>query len=140
MLVLDTDTITLLQRDTSPEATTLKRRLAASGEPVTATIISFEEQVRGWMAYLARQPLPRQPIAYARLRELLEYFAANLVADFSMAAADEFARLRAVPVRIGSMDLKIAAIALSQDATVVSRNLRDFQKVPGLRVVDLTRP
>lgn len=40
--------------------------------------------------------------------------------------------------RIGTMDLKIAAIALANDATLLSRNLRDFGKVPGLRVEDWT--
>lgn len=32
------------------------------------------------------------------------------------------------------MDLKIASIAISHDAMLLSRNLRDFRKVPGLNV------
>jgi tRNA(fMet)-specific endonuclease VapC len=34
------------------------------------------------------------------------------------------------------MDLKIASIVLAHDATLLSRNLRDFQQVPNLRVED----
>lgn len=34
------------------------------------------------------------------------------------------------------MDLKIVAIALVQDALLLSSNLRDFRQVPGLRVED----
>jgi tRNA(fMet)-specific endonuclease VapC len=55
-------------------------------------------------------------------------------------AATEFARLLSPRLRIGTMDLKIAAIALTQDATVLTKNLKDFGRVPGLRVEDWTRP
>jgi tRNA(fMet)-specific endonuclease VapC len=37
------------------------------------------------------------------------------------------------------MDLKIAAIVLAQDATLLTRNLPDFRKVPRLKIADWTR-
>jgi predicted nucleic acid-binding protein len=37
------------------------------------------------------------------------------------------------------MDLKIAAIALSQDGVLLSSNLKDFNQVPNLRVEDSTK-
>jgi tRNA(fMet)-specific endonuclease VapC len=55
---------------------------------------------------------------------------------FDERAAAEFARLRKAKVRIGSMDLKIASNAPVHDALLLSANLRDFEKVPGLRVED----
>ena len=50
--------------------------------------------------------------------------------------ADIFQELRKQRIRIGTMDLKIASIVLAYNATLLSRNLRDFQQVPGLRVED----
>jgi predicted nucleic acid-binding protein len=40
----------------------------------------------------------------------------------------------------GTMDLKIAAIVLSHDGTLLSKNLSDFRKVPRLKVADWTLP
>jgi tRNA(fMet)-specific endonuclease VapC len=60
------------------------------------------------------------------------------VLAFDEAAAAVFQRLRRTRLRIGTMDLKIAAIVLSRDATLLSRNLADFRQVPGLRVEDWT--
>jgi tRNA(fMet)-specific endonuclease VapC len=55
---------------------------------------------------------------------------------FDARAADEFDLLRRLKVRIGSIDLKIACIALVHNVLLLSANLRDFQQVPGLRVED----
>lgn len=45
-----------------------------------------------------------------------------------------FHRLKAERVRVGTMDLKIAAVCMAHDVLLLSRNLADFQQVPGLRV------
>ncbi|NUQ61540.1 MAG: hypothetical protein HUU20_03565 [Pirellulales bacterium] len=37
-------------------------------------------------------------------------------------------------LQIGTLDLKIASIALEHGATLLSANTRDFDQVPGLRV------
>jgi tRNA(fMet)-specific endonuclease VapC len=57
---------------------------------------------------------------------------------FEDPAVAEFKRLKQSKIRIGTMDLRIASIALANTATVISRNLRDFQRVPGLHVEDWT--
>jgi tRNA(fMet)-specific endonuclease VapC len=93
--------------------------------------------VRGWMAYIARaKSLSQQIEAYRRLRGHLDNYRQILVVHFDAAAAAEFQKLRRARIRIGTMDLKIAAIARSRGATLLSCNLRDFQKVPGLLVED----
>jgi tRNA(fMet)-specific endonuclease VapC len=58
------------------------------------------------------------------------------VLSWDTAAADISQDLRRQRIRIGTMDLKIASIVLAHNATLLSRNLRDFHQVPGLRVED----
>lgn len=69
----------------------------------------------------------------------LEPFAGRVL-PFDETAAREYGAIRAdLEVRghmIGDRDCMIAAIARSRRLKVVTRNLRDFQRVVGLRVVD----
>ncbi len=71
---------------------------------------------------------------------MLSNFYEAQVLPFDEAAASIFDEMRRRKVRVGSMDLRIASIALSQDMTVLSRNLSDFGRVPGLSVEDWTLP
>ena len=137
MLILDTDHLGEYQKGTSAEALRLKQRLNETSEPFGTTIITVEEVMRGWMAAIRRTSDPiRQISAYAKLRQLFRFFATWDVHDWSTAAATEFSALKAAKTRIGTMDLKIASIALANDATLLSRNIVDFQNVPGLRVIN----
>jgi tRNA(fMet)-specific endonuclease VapC len=140
MLVLDTDTSSIIQRAEGQEYGRLISRLPASDPlSVHVTILSFEEQARGWLTFLARaRPVERQIEAYRRLRALLREFASRRVLDFDEQAAQHFGRLTTARIRIGTMDLKIAAVAMANGAKLLSRNLRDFRKVPGLDVEDWT--
>ena len=76
----------------------------------------------------------RQVNAYTELVALLDFFSRWSVLPFEQNAATRFEQLRGDGVRIGSMDLKIACIALVHNALVLTANLRDFQRVPELRV------
>jgi tRNA(fMet)-specific endonuclease VapC len=137
MLVLDTDHLTEFQKGTSPEARRLKQRLADSADAYATTIISVEEIMRGWMAALRRIQDPRQQIkAYAKLRQLFRFFATWNVLEWDDRAVDEFEALKQAKTRIGTMDLKIASICRAVDCTLLSRNRKDFDNVPGLRVED----
>ena len=137
MLILDTDHVVEYQKGGSPEAQRLKARLDEAIEPYGTTIITVEEIMRGWLAAIRRTGDPfRQINAYSKLRLLFRTFATWNVFDWTTAAAAEFAALKRARTRGGTMDLKIASIAISNDATLLSRNLRDFENIPGLRVAD----
>lgn len=132
MVVLDTDHMSLLEWANVRDSTPLLTRLAAlpPAEMVT-TIISYEEQKREWMAYLARtHSMTHQVEAYRRLRRQLENYCRTPVLAFDEQAAVTLQRLRRARIRIGTMDLKIAAIALSHDAMLLSRILADFRQRP----------
>jgi len=141
MILLDTDHITLLQR-AGPLGDKIRARLhllALADHPPT-TIITYEEQIRGWTAELARaKTLATQIEVYDRLRATLNYFSATEIADFDIAAATIYQQLIKRKIRIGTMDLKIAAIALSRGDTLWTRNATDYAKVPDLHILDATR-
>ncbi len=61
------------------------------------------------------------------------------VLSFSDEAQECFDELRKRRIRIGTMDLRIASIALVEGATVLTANTRDFEKVSGLMIEDWTR-
>jgi tRNA(fMet)-specific endonuclease VapC len=136
MILLDTDHLSVLKYPESSQRTRLEGRLAASSDrDIATTIVNAEEQMRGWLAEINRLRAIHQQIpAYERLLKLLEFLSEIPVIPFDVHAADEFDRFRGMKVRIGSMDLKIACIALIRNALLLSANLRDFQQVPGLRV------
>ncbi len=140
MFVLDTDRLTLLEWGSGAIGQHLHERIRAlpEGEVVT-TIITFEEQTRGWLAFQARaRTLQQQVDAYRKLKRHLDIYLRIQVLEFDAEVAAEFERLQRLRLRIGTMDLKIAAIALTHDATVLTRNFKDFSRVPGLRVEDWT--
>ena len=101
--------------------------------------LSYEEQMWGWMAYLAQsRSVAQQVVAYGRLLQHLDNYRRIPVLAFDEAAAVVFQRLRRTRLRVGTIDLKIAAIVLSRDALLLSKNLTDFGQVPGLQIEDWT--
>ncbi len=134
LYLLDTDLMSLLQRQ-SPEAKLFRSRLLKQNH--ATTIITFEEQMRGWLAWLSRaKTLAEQVDRYGKLKTALDQYTQFLVVDFDDNAARVFFQLQKAHRRIGTMDLKIAAIAIANNATLLSRNLKDFGKIPSLKVED----
>jgi tRNA(fMet)-specific endonuclease VapC len=113
--------------------------MKATTEECVATVISYEEQCRGWLASIAKAGrLSEQIIGYRKLLLQLRNYCAIRVMEFDERAAAEFQFLKKGKLRIGTMDLKIASITLASNATLLTRNSRDFRKVPGLKIDDWT--
>jgi tRNA(fMet)-specific endonuclease VapC len=140
MYVLDSDHLSILQRERGPEFDILVKRCA--GFPASdffVTIISFHEQVNGWTKYISRarnaHALTR---GYTELEGILDSFARAQVLPFSSAAADVYDDLRKRRVRVGAMDLRIASIVVANQMTLLTRNTVDFERVPDLAIEDWT--
>lgn len=133
MIFLDTDHVSILQRR-SDACDRLFRKLNQAVEVPMTSVITLEEQSRSWITEIGRRrDVSDQVTPYRRLIELFEFFHEWDVLPFCSASAQRFTALRADRVRIASSDLKIASIALVNDALLLTANTRDFEKVPGLR-------
>jgi tRNA(fMet)-specific endonuclease VapC len=95
--------------------------------------------MRGWMAYLGRaRTIAAQFDAYGRLLQHLNNYREIALLAFDEVAAAEFQRLKKLRPRLAAMDLKIAAIVLSNNATLLTRNRQDFGQIPDLKIEDWT--
>jgi tRNA(fMet)-specific endonuclease VapC len=133
MIILDTDHVSILQRQSAARESLLGKLNAAIDVPMTSAI-TLEEQSRSWIAEIGRlRDVSDQVNPYRRLVDLFEFFSEWDVVPFCTQSAEQFKDLRASRVRIASTDLKIASIAVVNDALLLTANSRDFEKVPGLR-------
>jgi tRNA(fMet)-specific endonuclease VapC len=76
----------------------------------------------------------KQIPAYRELTGLIEFFSYWTILPFDTSAASKFRQFRSQKCRAGSMDLKIASIAVSRDCVLLTANTRDFAVVPSLRI------
>jgi tRNA(fMet)-specific endonuclease VapC len=114
----------------------LVRRLARTpGDQQCTTAVSVAE-----IAYAATRNGDQD--ATSRIRELIA--AATTVLPFDYEAAEVYGvlrgRLEGMGVRLDEPSLRIAAIALSQDLTLVTASSRLYDRVPGLRIENWLEP
>jgi tRNA(fMet)-specific endonuclease VapC len=139
MHLLDTDHMSVLRRG-GAEALRLQQRLeAVPDEEIVTCIVVYEEQTRGWKAEVARMQSGSQfTLAYDSLATNLSIYCSMTLLPFDARAATVFDQLKRQKIRIGTQDLKIASIALANDAILLTRNARDFARVPALKFEDWT--
>ena len=96
--------------------------------------------MRGWLSFVAKSKTPEEQIyAYQRLHAFINNYRNALILDYDEKAVEVFRELKSQKIRVGTMDLKIASIAIANNAILVSRNLSDFERIPDLTVNDWTR-
>ena len=139
MYILDTDHLSVLDRGGVAAQRLLQRLANINPTQVATSIISYEEQMRGWLSYGAKvKTIEQQVEAYKQLKRQLMNYCVIPILDFEGEAAQEFQRLRNLYPRLGAMDLKIASVALVNQAVVLTRNSRDFGQIVGLFMEDWT--
>ncbi|MDX1932546.1 MAG: type II toxin-antitoxin system VapC family toxin [Capsulimonadales bacterium] len=139
MYLLDTDHMSVL-RYGGAEALRLTLRLSTvlDNEIVTCIVV-YEEQMRGWLERSARAQTGTGYIpSYKALTNNLAIYCTINLLPFDKEAGDRFDDLKHAKINIGTQDLKIAAIALVNDAILLTRNTRHFSKVPNLKFEDWT--
>jgi tRNA(fMet)-specific endonuclease VapC len=136
LFLLDTDHLSLYQMGHPQVLQNIARHLT---DQLTISVITVEEQLTGWQRALhqAKDDARREQI-YQRMAHTVETLSGWLVLPLSRTALGRHALLIRQRLNVGSNDLKIAASALENNAIVVTRNLRDFGRVPGLVCQDWT--
>ena len=137
LYILDTDQLSLLQRG---HPAVQKHYDAHPPDHLAITIVTVEEQLRGRLAQVNKQPSgPLRCEAYERLRKAVADFCKINVLEYDAAADALFLNLKRRFPQLGSQDLRIAAVTLAHQATLVTHNQVDFGKLPELTTEDWTR-
>lgn len=132
LYVADTDVLTLFAKG---HPAVVRNVINHAADELAVTVISIEEQLRGWYAVLRRAK--RRDLlsaAYQQLATDVSFVTSMTILPFPVPAILRYENLSALKLNIGKMDLRIAAITLDNNGVLVTRNLRDFQRIPNLIV------
>jgi tRNA(fMet)-specific endonuclease VapC len=132
--ILDTDTVSLYQHG---HARVCEAAMAHGSSDIAISVLTVEEQLSGWYTELRRaKDAVVLAAVYQRMANTVRFYAKLPILSFTEPAIAHYQSLKRRKVSIGKTDLRIAAIALEKNAVVVTRNVRDFRRVPGLEIED----
>lgn len=136
--ILDTDCFSLWQQNHPM----MVQRIEVNAENLAVTIVTVEEVIRGRFNVIRQASAPSQAdklvLAYTKLWDTLDDFKNLNILKFDQNASTIYTEFFRQRIRIGTQDLRIAAIVLANNAILVTRNNRDFSQVPGLVQEDWT--
>jgi tRNA(fMet)-specific endonuclease VapC len=138
--ILDTDHVSLLLKR-NPQVSLWAVEL---GVDVAITVITVQELFNGWIVRINDAKDTEDLVRlYEKLSHTISLCKQVKVAEFDQAAGDCYQRILIETPSLEKKrlrkDMRIAAIALSLQATVVTRNYQDFSQVSGLRLEDWTQ-
>ena len=88
MIILDTDCLSVFEREKHRDSILRANLAHFDSEDISTTIITYEEQMRGWMAFLSKaKNIDQQIIAYLRINQFLENYRKINVFPFDEKAA-----------------------------------------------------
>jgi tRNA(fMet)-specific endonuclease VapC len=136
MILLDSNILTAMYAGHPKILQTLEQ---ISDADIATTVVNKVELLRGRMDYLLKADRGEDVLrAQSLLQETERAMAEIPIILFDDVAAEHFERLKRVPSirKMGRADLLIGTIALAHRATLVTRNLKDFRRIPGLQLVN----
>jgi tRNA(fMet)-specific endonuclease VapC len=137
MYLLDTDHISLIQRGGAEGQRILAKLTNFREDEIGVTVITYEEQIKGWLKALsAAKRREETAFGYLGLKQTARDFCSIEILSFDLAAIAQYENLRATYRRLGQNDLKIAAIVLTHNATLLTRNQKDFGQIQGVKIED----
>ena len=135
LYVFDTDHLSLYGRNHP----ILIDRLQQQSIVLTTTAINIEEQVRGRLAQISEaKDGDALANAFRWLSETVKLLSEFEVLQFTIEAQSIYRELKLQRIRVGTQDLRIASIVLANQGILLSRNARDFDRVPNLTVENWT--
>ena len=131
--LLDTNTLIYLIKHRPPAVAERVSRLADEDQ-LCMSFVSFAELLKGAEGSSRKTEVRQRldglirqvPVLYATGRTVCEH------------CALQAHRLKTAGTPIGGNDLWIASHALAEDATLVTHNTREFERIAGLRLADWT--
>lgn len=132
--LLDTDILSLYQRGHVKVSQGVARHPRST---VRLVAVSAKELIDGRAAMILQAKTPdRLAEAWAQYADTVTFLSRFPIEPLSETAILRFQSLMKMKLGVGGNDLRIASVALEATATVVTRNVRDFSRVPGLMIED----
>lgn len=138
MFLFDTNHITVWQRGEGTQYERLCKRLEnCTGDEIFVSVVSFHEMLNGWNAYSSHKRSSEALVrTYFEFEKILKDFSVMPLVSFDQKAAEVYDELNLKKLRVGSMDLRMASIAIANQMTLITQNTVDFERIPGLLLQD----